>query len=1049
MIFASPPTPLNPLRAAIAAAYLADEASCVDGLLAEAEFDAAAQQRIQQRAYELVSAVRRRQRQESSLDAFLHEYDLSSQEGIVLMCLAESLLRIPDAETADRLIRDKLSKGIWDKHLGHSHSLLVNASTWGLLLTGHLVKWNTGRPQDLGESLGRLVARLGEPIVRLALKQAMGILGEQFVMGRDIEEALIRSRQKDERLYRHSFDMLGEAALTYQDADRYTEAYLDAVAALAADASADNLDFFARPSLSVKLSALHPRYEFAQRDQVMAELLPRLSHIVNKAKAADIGLTLDAEEADRLDLSLDLFIAIFNSPSLKDWPGLGLAVQAYQKRALPVLDWLIDAARGRGKRIPVRLVKGAYWDTEIKRAQMTGLPGYPVYTRKITTDVAYLACAKKMCAARDALFPQFATHNAYTVAAIMEIAGEQHDFEFQRLHGMGAALYRQLLQGTEARIACRVYAPVGSHEDLLPYLVRRLLENGANTSFVNRLEDERSPIEEVIADPVARLRDTTPAPHPRIPLPADIYPDRRNSSGINLADPIALHALATAMATAAERPWRATPSIILKEASSQEQAVNDPGDRRRRVGAVIPTDAAALDSIIGAAATTAPRWNATPAERRAEILERAAALFEKHMPELMTLCIREGGKTVPDALAEVREAADFCRYYAALARRDFGSPHTLLGPTGEHNELQYHGRGVFACISPWNFPLAIFTGQLSAALAAGNAVLAKPAGQTPLIAQRAAQLFHEAGVPDDVLQLIPGEGRILGPLLAADERINGIAFTGSTETARALQRGLAARDGAIVPLIAETGGLNTMIVDSSALAEQVVKDALRSAFNSAGQRCSALRVLFLQEEIAPRVMELLAGAMAELCIGNPALLATDIGPVIDEAARAKLLEHCTRMNKEGRLIYKMDIPAELQHGCFFAPHLFEIDNLEQLPREVFGPILHVIRYRGNELDKVIDAINRSGYGLTLGIHSRIDTTIQYIQGRARVGNCYVNRDMIGAVVGVQPFGGEGLSGTGPKAGGPDYLRRFAVERTLTINTAAVGGNTSLLSLEEK
>ena len=1049
MIFPLPPTPLSPLRAAIAAAYLADEAACVEGLLQEAILDEAAQQRIHQCAYELVSAVRRRQRQESSLDAFLHEYDLSSQEGIVLMCLAESLLRIPDAVTADRLIRDKLSKGVWDKHLGHSHSLLVNASTWGLLLTGRLVKWNTGRPQDLGESLGRLVARLGEPMVRLALKQAMGILGEQFVMGRDIEEAMIRSRHKDERLYRHSFDMLGEAALTYQDADRYTEAYLDALAALAADASAKNRDFFARPSLSLKLSALHPRYEFAQRDQVMVELLPRLSHIVSKAKAANIGLTLDAEEADRLDLSLDLFITIFNSPSLQDWPGLGLAVQAYQKRALAVLDWLIEAARRRGKRIPVRLVKGAYWDTEIKRAQMAGLPAYPVYTRKVTTDVAYLVCAKKMCAARDALFPQFATHNAYTVAAIMEIAGEQHDFEFQRLHGMGGALYRQLLHDSEARIACRVYAPVGSHEDLLPYLVRRLLENGANTSFVNRLEDARSPIEEVIADPVALLRASTPIPHPRIPLPVDIYPDRRNSSGVNLADPIALQTLATAMTAAAEQPWRAAPLIGREVSIGEEHPISDPGDRRHRIGVVVHTDAAMLDSAVTVAAAATRGWDATPVQRRAEILENAAARFENHMPELMALCIREGGKTIPDALAEVREAVDFCRYYAALARRDFTAPHTLLGPTGEHNELQYHGRGVFACISPWNFPLAIFTGQLSAALAAGTAVLAKPAGQTPLIAYRAVQLLHEAGVPPEVLHFIPGEGRNLGPLLAADERISGIAFTGSTETARTLQRGLAGRDGAIVPFIAETGGLNTMIVDSSALPEQVVKDALRSAFNSAGQRCSALRVLFLQEDIAPKIMELLAGAMAELRIGNPALLATDVGPVIDEAAHAKLLDHCTRLNKEGRLIYKMDIPGELQHGCFFAPHLFEIDRLAQLPREVFGPILHVIRFRGNELDKVIDAINRTGYGLTLGIHSRIDNTIQYIQGRARVGNCYVNRDMIGAVVGVQPFGGEGLSGTGPKAGGPDYLRRFAVERTLTINTAAVGGNTSILSLEEK
>lgn len=1049
MIFASPPAPLSPLRAAIAAAYLADESACVDGLLREAALDEAAQQRVHHRAYELVSAVRRRQRRESSLDAFLHEYDLSSQEGVVLMCLAESLLRIPDGETADRLIQDKLRKGGWDRHLGHSHSLLVNASTWGLMLTGRLVTWNTDRPRDLSETVGRLVARLGEPMVRLALKQAMGILGKQFVMGRTIEEALDRSHHKNERIYRYSFDMLGEAALTYQDAERYTEAYLDAIAALAADSSAKNPDFFARPSLSVKLSALHPRYEFAQQAQVMAELLPRLSHIANKAKAADIALTLDAEEADRLDLSLELFEALFNSPSLNDWPGFGLAVQAYQKRALPVLDWLIAVARARGKRIPVRLVKGAYWDAEIKQAQTAGLPGYPVYTRKIGTDVSYLACAKKMCAARDALFPQFATHNAYTAAAIIEIAGERRDFEFQRLHGMGGALYHQLLHDPDVRVACRVYAPVGSHEDLLPYLARRLLENGANTSFVNRLEDERTPIEEVIADPVARLRAATPKAHPRIPLPADIYPDRRNSAGINLADPLALHTLAAAMTTAARQAWRAAPLIGGEVYSAEERAVTDPGDRRRIIGTVVHTDAAALDRVIAAAAAAAPRWDTTPAEQRAAMLERAATLFEHHAPELMALCIREGGKTVPDAVAEVREAADFCRYYAALARRDFGSPHTLPGATGEHNELQYHGRGVFACISPWNFPLAIFTGQVSAALAAGNAVIAKPAGQTPLIACRAVQLLHEAGVPPEVLHFVPGEGRILGPLLAGDERIAGVAFTGSTETARALQRALAARDGAIVPLIAETGGLNTMIVDSSALPEQAVKDALRSAFNSAGQRCSALRVLFLQEDIATKVMELLAGAMAELRIGDPGLLATDIGPVIDETARAKLTEHCARMKKDGRLIYKMDIPEEQRHGCFFAPHLFEIDNLGQLQHEVFGPILHVIPYRSGELDKVIEAVNRSGYGLTLGIHSRIDATIHYIQRRVRVGNCYVNRDMIGAVVGVQPFGGEGLSGTGPKAGGPDYLRRFAVERTLTINTAAVGGNTSLLSLEEK
>ena len=1047
MIFTSPPAPLDPLRKAVNNAFLADEPACVASLLGEAAFDEAARQRIKERAHDLVMAVRQQQRRQGTLDAFLHEYDLSSQEGVVLMCLAEALLRIPDGGTADRLIRDKLSKGLWDQHLGHSHSLLVNASTWGLMLTGRLVRLGVANNREAIDFLGRLAARLGEPVVRVALKQAMRILGQQFVMGRTIEEAVDRSRKAEHQTYRHSFDMLGEAALTHQDAERYTASYLEAIAALAADAATFDGGLFARAGISVKLSALHPRYEFAQHATVMAELVPRLLHIAGKAKEAGINLTLDAEEADRLDLSLDLFAAVFSSPALGVWEGFGLAVQAYQKRALPLMDWLIDLARRHSMRIPVRLVKGAYWDTEIKRAQMSGLPGYPVYTRKVATDVSYLVCARKLLNAPDAVFPQFATHNAHTVAAILEMAGEKRDFEFQRLHGMGETLYDTVLHSTENRPPCRIYAPVGSHEDLLPYLVRRLLENGANTSFINRVEDENTPIADVIADPIAQLQAATPKPHPRIPLPAEIYPDRRNSSGINLADPAALHGLDAAMSAAADRLWHAAPLISGKLIDGEGHPVVDPSDHRRQIGTVVHADESVAERAIAIAADSAPLWDATPAEQRAEILENAAALIEQHTTELMALCVREGGKTVPDALAEVREAADFCRYYATLARRDFAAPQILIGPTGEHNELQYHGRGVFACISPWNFPLAIFTGQVAAALAAGNTVIAKPAGQTPLVAHRAAQLLHEAGVPIEVLHYLPGEGRVIGARLAGDERINGIAFTGSTETARTLQKALAARKGPIVPLIAETGGLNTMIVDSSALPEQVVKDALRSAFNSAGQRCSALRVLFLQEEIAAKVVDLLAGAMAELHIGDPGLLATDIGPVIDEAARSKLLAHAERMGKEGRLIYKTVTPAS--HGCFFSPRAFQIDSLEQLQHEVFGPILHVISYRASHLDAVIGAINRSRYGLTLGIHSRIDAVVQHIQQRARVGNCYVNRDMIGAVVGVQPFGGEGLSGTGPKAGGPDYLRRFAVERTLTINTASVGGNTSLLSLGEK
>lgn len=1046
MIFNASPPPLDPLRAAINDVFLADESARVEALLNEASLNNAEIQNIQRRTADLVTAVRRQQRRQGTLDAFLHEYDLSSQEGVILMCLAEALLRIPDATTADRLIRDKLSKGIWDRHLGHSHSLLVNASTWGLMLTGHLSKWGSDQAQAPSDFLGRMTARLGEPMLRGALKQAMGILGQQFVMGRTIEEALDRSHRTEHRVYRHSFDMLGEAALTHQDAERYTEAYLDAIAALAADTTITKGGLFDRAGISIKLSALHPRYEYAQRKRVLADILPRLVHIADKARTAGITLTFDAEESDRLDLSLDVFAALFASPDVNGWEGLGLAVQAYQKRALPLVDWLIHLARQHGRRIPVRLVKGAYWDTEIKRAQLAGLPGYPVYTRKIATDVAYLACAKKLLMAADAIFPQFATHNAYTVSAILELARNNQEFEFQRLHGMGEALYHEILNSEALRRPCRVYAPVGSHQDLLPYLVRRLLENGANTSFVNRIEDENTPLEEIAADPIAQLRETTPKAHPRIPLPGDLYPDRRNAAGINLADYAALQELDAAMGKTAEIAWQTAPAVGGRRVDGAPHAITDPSDRRRQVGTVVFANEETTERILAIATDAAPHWDAIPAQNRAEMLESAAALFEKHTPELMTLCVREAGKTLPDALAEVREAVDYCRYYALLARRDFAAPTILTGPTGEHNELQYHGRGVFACISPWNFPLAIFTGQVTAALAAGNAVIAKPASQTPLIAYRAVQLLHEAGVPTEILHYLPGEGRILGARLSADERINGIAFTGSTETARTLHRALAARNGPIVPLIAETGGLNAMIVDSSALPEQVVKDVVRSAFNSAGQRCSALRVLFVQEDIAARVIDLLAGAMAELHIGDPALLATDVGPVIDEAARKKLLAHVGRMKKHGQLIYQSELPAHTTHGSYFAPHAFQIERLDLLQEEVFGPVLHVIPFQAAYLDAVIDNINLSRYGLTLGIHSRIDTTIQHIQQRTRVGNCYVNRDMVGAVVGVQPFGGEGLSGTGPKAGGPDYLMRFAVERALTINTAAVGGNTTLLSL---
>ncbi len=1046
MIFAHPPPAPSPLRAAISAAYLADETDCVQALLPLAAIDADAGARVAERARHLVGAVRAQRRAQGGLDAFMHEYDLSSEEGVVLMCLAEALLRIPDAATADRLIREKLARGKWDKHLGHSHSLFVNASTWGLMLTGRIVRLEGATVDDIGAFLGHLAARVGEPVIRLALMQAMRIMGHQFVMAPTIEEAVARSRSAEQGDSLHSFDMLGEAALTRADAGRYYESYAHAIDVLAQrDADKTSAEVYEAPGISVKLSALHPRFEFAQRARVLTELAPRLLALVERAGAAGIGVTVDTEEADRLELTLDVFEAVYTRAP-RTSQGFGLAVQAYQKRAIHVLAWLIELARRHGRRIPVRLVKGAYWDSEIKRAQQQGLDGYPVFTRKAATDVSYLACAKRLWVGRDVLYPQFATHNAHTVAFVLALAGEERDFEFQRLHGMGQALYAELLATEGERVRCRVYAPVGAHEDLLPYLVRRLLENGANTSFVNRLEDERAPIEEIIADPMRRMQRAQPKPHPRIPLPRALYGDeRRNSRGLNLSDDVTLAALARDLQAAAAQPWAAAALVGSAELPGEERAVHDPSDCRRRIGVVREASEEAVAAALASAQEGAQRWGATDVEERAWCLDRAADLLETRRAQFMALAVREGGKCIPDALAEVREAVDFCRYYAALGRRLLAVPQRLVGPTGERDELALHGRGVFVCISPWNFPLAIFTGQAAAALVAGNAVIAKPAEQTPLIAAHAVRLLHEAGVPVQALQLLPGPGERVGAALVADARIAGVAFTGSTETAQAINRTLAARTGPIVPLVAETGGQNAMIVDSSALPEQVVTDALTSAFNSAGQRCSALRVLFVQREVAPRIIDLLRGAMAELAVGDPSLLATDVGPVIDEEARSQLARHAERMQRAGKLLYETTLPAGTEHGTYFAPRAFELESLEPLQREVFGPILHVIRYAADRLDAVIDTINATGYGLTLGIHSRIDETVAHIHARARVGNTYVNRNMIGATVGVQPFGGEGLSGTGPKAGGPHYLYRFTTERALSVNTAAMGGNTALFA----
>lgn len=1058
MIFEFKPVTQSVLRKEVTQAYLQDETQVIKTLLAKAVQSTDLQTRIQQLARELVLNVRDMGQKSGALEAFLHEYDLSSQEGIALMCLAEALLRIPDSATADKLIQDKLSTADWEMHLGKSSSLFVNASTWGLMLTGKFIKAEDKEVDNvtsfLNKSLNKLIHRSSEPAIRMAIKQAMRIMAHQFVMGRDIRASLERSQLAENSVYRYSFDMLGEAALCQSDADRYFNAYSESIEVIASNVSdrsagGERTGRGESNSISIKLSALHPRYEYSQQTRVIKQLLPRLIQLAEKAKQGGVGLTIDAEEADRLELSLDIFEKLYCSPQLKGWSGLGLAVQAYQKRALPVLNWLAELSRGQGRRIPVRLVKGAYWDTEIKRAQETGLTSYPVFTRKVSTDVSYLACANYLLSETDAFYPQFATHNAHTVASIIEFAGTNSDYEFQRLHGMGESLYASIVDGPQHKIPCRVYAPVGSHENLLPYLVRRLLENGANTSFVNRIEDDNVSIEDIIVDPLTQVSALNEFPHPRIPLPSDLYGDaRKNSCGVNLNDVSVLELLAEKMNEAAARTWRAAPLISGKSEEGHATERLSSSDQRIVIGTVIESTDAHVDTAIRAASASALDWDSTSAEVRAKILQKTANLIEAHFAQLMTLCVIEAGKTIVDAVSEVREAVDFCRYYAISCQEKFGQSQLMQGPTGESNEYSLHGRGVFVCISPWNFPVAIFSGQVAAALAAGNSVVAKPAKQTPLCAMLITQLFHLAGVPVDVLQFIPGDGARLGKLLLSDDRIAGFAFTGSTETAWHLNRCLALRNGPIIPLIAETGGQNIMIVDSSALPEQVVSDVIKSSFHSAGQRCSALRVLFLQEDVATSIIDLLKGAMSELCLGAPGLLSTDIGPVIDKAACQTLFQHVDKMTRKGKIIKQLCVPDDLQQGSYFAPTLIEIDSLDILEKEIFGPILHVVRYQSEKLDQVIDKVNGLRYGLTLGIHSRIEETIAHIRHRVRVGNIYVNRNMVGAVVGVQPFGGEGLSGTGPKAGGPNYLNRFATERTVSINTAAIGGNASLVSLNE-
>jgi len=1027
--------------------YLADEAALVRELANAADPGEAMRGKILVTASELVRAVRKNKAKEGGIDAFLQQYDLSSEEGVLLMCIAEALLRIPDADTADRLIADKITSARWKDHLGVSDSIFVNASTWGLMLTGQLLQLDESTKNNPVHLLGKLVNRAGEPVVRTAMRQAMRIMGHQFVMGRTIGEALRRSAKGANNGYRYSFDMLGEAALTSADAQRYMDAYHAGVTEIGAGPLQFADDIFAAPGVSVKLSALHPRFSFTQQDRVLSELVPKVTELAIHAKEHGIGLTIDSEEADRLELTLELFDRVYRDAGLSGYEGFGLAVPTYQRRAREVFRYLVDLSNEVGRRIPVRLVKGAYWDAEIKHAQEHGLASYPVFTRKAHSDVSYLACARQALDAGEALYLQFATHNAHTLASVIHFAGSRRDYEFQRLHGMGEELYAEVINPERFNRPCRVYAPVGSHEDLLPYLVRRLLENGSNTSFVNRIVDETIAVEDIVADPIITTREHDCQPHSKIDAPADLYqPERSNSKGINLADRNVSTRLLAEMQVVRDKQYAAHPIVGGQAMAGDEMPSVNPADNSHVIGICQQAKPEHVDAALDLAVAGQKAWDRTPANERGAILNRAADLFEENAAELMALIVSEGGRIIPDSISELREAVDFLRYYAARASELFGEPTVMPGPTGERNVHGLRGRGVFVCISPWNFPLAIFAGQVSAALAAGNAVLAKPAAPTPVLAFRAIQLLHEAGVPPDVLHFLPGPGRTIGARAIADPRLAGVALTGSTETARVINQTLANREGPIGVLIAETGGQNAMFVDSTALPHQVVIDSLYSAFNSGGQRCSALRLLCVQDDIASKVEDLLIGHMEELSIGDPALLSTDVAPIIDDSARSSLVSHIERMSKEQNILHRCTLDDTTSAGTFFAPTLVEIDSIDALTEEVFGPVLHVLRFKARDLEKTIDAVNGTGFGLTMGLHSRIDSRAKALALRSGAGNLYVNRNMIGAVVGVQPFGGRGLSGTGPKAGGPHYLPRFGTEYTVSTNLAAVGGNASLLTL---
>ncbi|EOC1286900.1 trifunctional transcriptional regulator/proline dehydrogenase/L-glutamate gamma-semialdehyde dehydrogenase [Cronobacter muytjensii] len=1033
--FAEQIQPQSVSRAAITAAWRRAETDAVPMLLEQARLPQPVAEKTHQLAWSLAEKLRNQKTasgRAGMVQSLLQEFSLSSQEGVALMCLAEALLRIPDKATRDALIRDKISNGNWQSHIGRSPSLFVNAATWGLLFTGRLV--STHNEASLSRSLNRIIGKSGEPLIRKGVDMAMRLMGEQFVTGETIAEALANARKLEEKGFRYSYDMLGEAALTAADAQAYMVSYQQAIHAIGK--ASNGRGIYEGPGISIKLSALHPRYSRAQYDRVMEELYPRLKSLTLLARQYDIGINIDAEEADRLEISLDLLEKLCFEPELAGWNGIGFVIQAYQKRCPFVIDYLIDLATRSRRRLMIRLVKGAYWDSEIKRAQMEGLEGYPVYTRKVYTDISYLACAKKLLSVPNLIYPQFATHNAHTLAAIYSLAGQNYypgQYEFQCLHGMGEPLYEQVVgKITDGKLnrPCRIYAPVGTHETLLAYLVRRLLENGANTSFVNRIADNTLSLDDLVADPVSAVEKLAAQegrvglPHPKIPLPQDLYGEGRvNSAGLDLANEHRLASLSSSLLNSALQKWRALPMLENAVEEGELSPVVNPAEPRDIVGYAREASEAEVAQALESAVNNAPIWFATPPQERAAILERAAVLMEAQTQTLIGILVREAGKTFANAIAEVREAVDFLRYYAGQVRDDFDNEtHRPLGPV--------------VCISPWNFPLAIFTGQVAAALAAGNSVLAKPAEQTPLIAAQGIQLLLEAGVPQGVVQLLPGRGETVGAQLTGDARVRGVMFTGSTEVATLLQRNIADRldpQGRPTPLIAETGGLNAMIVDSSALTEQVVVDVVASAFDSAGQRCSALRVLCLQEEIADHTLTMLKGAMAECRMGNPGRLTTDIGPVIDADAKAGIERHIQTMRAKGRKVFQAvrdnSVDArEWQTGTFVTPTLIELESFDEMKKEVFGPVLHVVRYNRNNLAGLIEQINKAGYGLTLGVHTRIDETIAQVTGSAHVGNLYVNRNMVGAVVGVQPFGGEGLSGTGPKAGGPLYLYRLLASR---------------------